>query len=174
MPLPFSHGLVGASVVAALHPSPLANRYRLPMLAGALLANSADLDFVLVWMFNSKEWHRGFTHSLGFSLLVGLIAYALLQAPRARESVAYALAYASHAALDYATALRGGGVELFWPASRERVRLGLFGLSEVPSQMTAAEIIVSVLFELLIFAPPLVALVLLRRRLAKVKSVPAA
>lgn len=150
MPLPVAHGLTGAALVAALHPE--AARRRLPLLLGALLANCADLDFALVRLTHDRSWHRGFTHSIAFAAFVTLTLLLLLGRPRARAALAYGLAYASHALLDYALAKHGGGAELFWPFSETRLRLGLVGLSELPSRMRATELAACVLTELVIFS----------------------
>jgi membrane-bound metal-dependent hydrolase YbcI (DUF457 family) len=133
MPLPIAHGLLGASLVAAIHPRP-ARRHFIPLLVGAFLANAADLDFALVFILRSKAWHRGFSHSITFALLVTLSFVLLLGASRVREAVAYGSAFASHAVLDYVTTKEGGGVDLLWPFSSERLVLGWVGLSELPSQ----------------------------------------
>ncbi len=48
------------------------------MLVGAACAVVPDADFLLVWLrfdsYSGPYGHRGFTHSLGFALLVGLTA----------------------------------------------------------------------------------------------------
>lgn len=165
MPLPFAHGLVGAGVVAALHPRPK-RRHFAPLLFGALLANCADLDFALVLLTHERSYHRGFTHSLAFAFAVCVAMLAAFGRARAREALAYGLAYASHALLDYSTTKFGGGVELFWPFSAERFGLGVVGLSELPSLMPRVAMLKAALLELLIFAP-LLACVLLARRLLR-------
>jgi len=164
MPLPVAHGLLGASLVAAIRPR--TRLYYLPLAAGALLANAADLDFGLVFVFHSRAWHRGLTHSFSFALLVCLLLFVSLGRRRARAAAAYGLAHASHAVLDFATTKFGGGVELLWPFSAERFALGWRGLSELPSRLPPAEIIKALGIEFALFAPPLVALILLRRRAA--------
>ena len=127
MPLPIAHSLVGASLVAAVVPR--RPRYWLLLAAGAALANAADLDFILVFLFRSRAWHRGFTHSLVFSLAVFLCLLLALGRARAREAAGYGLAYASHALLDFATTeVRiSRGVELFWPFSEDRFGLRWWG-----------------------------------------------
>ncbi|HYG80999.1 MAG TPA: metal-dependent hydrolase [Pyrinomonadaceae bacterium] len=165
MPLPIAHGLVGASVVAAIHPRP-ARRLFLPLLAGAVLANAADLDFLLVFALRSRAWHRGFTHSIAFALAVCLLFALSFGWRRIREAAAYGLAFASHAVLDFATTKEGGGLELLWPFSTERLRLGWWGLSEVPSRLPAAEVLKALATEAALFAPPLLLILLLRRTLA--------
>jgi membrane-bound metal-dependent hydrolase YbcI (DUF457 family) len=168
MPLPVAHSLLGAAVVAALHPEPLRRRF-LPLAAGALLANSADLDFALVFLTHDRSYHRGFTHSLAFALAVCAAFLACFGLRRAREALAYGLAYASHAPLDFATTKLGGGLELLWPFSPERLGLRLFALSELPRMLPASEIMRAALLELLIFAP-LLALALLWRRPSKSRA----
>lgn len=162
MPLPFAHGLVGASVVAALHPRP-ARRHFAPLVLGALLANCADFDFALVFLAHDRSYHRGFTHSLAFALALCVVSLLVFGRARLREALAYGLAYASHAPLDYSTTKFGGGLELLWPFTPERFGLGVVGLSELPSLMPSVGILKALLLELLIFAP-LLAFVLLVRR----------
>jgi membrane-bound metal-dependent hydrolase YbcI (DUF457 family) len=162
--MPVAHGLLGASLVAAVLPRAGACRYYLPLAAGALLANAADLDFGLVFALHSRGWHRGFTHSFAFALLVCVLLLVSLGRRRARAAAACGLAYASHCVLDFATTKAGGGVELLWPFSAERFALGWRGLSEIPSRLTPVEIITYLGIEFALFAPPLLALLLWRRR----------
>jgi membrane-bound metal-dependent hydrolase YbcI (DUF457 family) len=102
-------------------------------------------------------------HSLGLAAVVGLMLMAALGHARLREAIAYGLAFMSHGLLDWFTTKEGGGVELLWPASSERLALGLWGLSEIPSRLPPPGIFKALLLELLIFAP-LVALILFVRR----------
>ena len=167
MPLPIAHGLLGASVVAWLHPQAGPNRDYRPLLIGALLANAADLDFVLVFAVNSKAWHRGFSHSFAFALFVGVLFTVALGKPRLQTAIAYGLAFASHGLLDYATSKEGGGVELLWPFSEEKLIFGWWGLSEVPSKLTALEILGALALEFALFTPLLLGVLLLRKALAR-------
>jgi membrane-bound metal-dependent hydrolase YbcI (DUF457 family) len=166
MPLPVAHGLVGASLVAALHPKPT-NRYSLPLLAGAFLANAADFDFLLVFGLHSKAWHRGFTHSITFAFIVCLIFALSLGRRRIRKAIAYGLAFASHGLLDYVTTKEGGGVELLWPFSSERLVFGWVGLSELPSRLPAAEIIKFLIVEFMLFTPLLLLTAGLRKYVSR-------
>jgi membrane-bound metal-dependent hydrolase YbcI (DUF457 family) len=159
--MPVAHSLVGASLVAAVLPR--RPGYWLPLAAGATLANAADLDFLLVAVFRSRAWHRGFTHSLVCALAVLLCLLLALGRARAREAVAFGLAFASHSLLDFATTRDGGGLELLWPFSVDRLGLRWWGLSELPSRLPAAEILKSLSLEFVLFAPPLLFLILLRR-----------
>jgi membrane-bound metal-dependent hydrolase YbcI (DUF457 family) len=166
MPLPVAHGLVGAGVVAALHPQPF-RRAGLPLLVGAVLANCPDLDFGLVLLTHDRSWHRGFTHSLAFSLLLTVTALVVWGGARLREVLAYSACYTSHGLLDYSTTKFGDGVKLLWPLTRERYGLRLWGLSELPSRLPPAQVLRWLAVEFMIFAPPLLVLLLLRRRHAK-------
>jgi membrane-bound metal-dependent hydrolase YbcI (DUF457 family) len=162
MPLPIAHGLLGASLVAALHPKST-GRLRLPLLLGALLANAADFDFLLAFALRSRAWHRGFSHSMSFALFVCLIFVLSLGRRRIREALTYGLAFASHGVLDYVTTKEGGGVELLWPFSPDRLAFGWMGLSELPSRLPAAEIVKWLIVETILFAPLLAFIVVVRR-----------
>ena len=163
MPLPVAHGILGASLVAALWPRTALDRIYQPVLIGVLLANAADFDFGLVYAFGSKTWHRGFTHSIVFALIVFLICVLVVGKKRIQAASAYGLAFASHAVLDYITTKEGSGVELLWPFSRERLILGWWSLSEVPSKLTNAEILQSLALEFVLFTPFLLVSLAVRR-----------
>ena len=166
MPLPVAHGLLGASLVAAVHPKPT-NRYFMPLLFGAFLANAADFDFILAFILHSRAWHRGFSHSVIFALIVCLIFMLFLGKRHIREAIVYGLAFASHGALDYVTTKEGGGVKLLWPFSSERLVFGWVGLSELPSKLPAMEIVKSLVVEFMLFTPPLVLMIGLRKYILK-------
>jgi membrane-bound metal-dependent hydrolase YbcI (DUF457 family) len=79
----------------------------------ALAGAAPDLDLLIAGA------HRGPSHSIGFSLIVGLVAYAATQ--RGLLSIALACAFASHTLLDWMatdTSPPYGGMAL-WPLSRE-------------------------------------------------------
>jgi membrane-bound metal-dependent hydrolase YbcI (DUF457 family) len=166
MPLPVAHGLLGASIVTILHPKPDKRKFT-PLYVGAFLANVADFDFLLVFLFHSKEWHRGFSHSVFTALIVFLIFTWFLGKERFREAIAYGLAFGSHGGLDYLTTKEGGGVELLFPFSSERFIFGLMGLSELPSRLPAIEVLKAAVVELILFAPLLVLVIFLRKTIAK-------
>lgn len=161
MPLPISHGLVGASIVAALHLEPR-RRYFFPLVIGAFLANAADLDFIFVFLFQSKSWHRAFTHSILFAVIVCLVFLLFAGKRHLRVALVYGLAYSSHFILDYVTT-KNGGVELFWFFSSEMWKLGWFALSESPSKMSVFEIFQAIVIEILLFTPLLALTIYLRR-----------
>lgn len=161
--MPVAHSMVGAGLVAAVLPRAGRPGYWLLLVAGAVLANAADMDFFLVLVFRSRAWHRGFTHSLVFALVVFVCFLLALGRARAREAVAFGLAYASHVLLDFATTKAGGGLELFWPFSFDRLGLRWWGLSEIPSSLPPAEVLKALSLEFVLFAPPLLFLILLRK-----------
>lgn len=171
MPLPIAHGLFGAGLVAAIHPEPFSSRYFAPLFIGAFLANLADFDFLLVFATHSKEWHRGFSHSIIFALFIGFLFMFYFSRRRLRESLAYSLAYASHFVLDYLTTKNGGGLELFFPFSPERFGLRWFGLSEAPSKMSFREILQTLVLEFAVFFSLLLLIIFLRRTMFKHKAI---
>ncbi|HEY0079587.1 MAG TPA: metal-dependent hydrolase [Pyrinomonadaceae bacterium] len=162
MPLPIAHGLLGATIVAAIHPHPT-KRYSIPLFVGAFLANAVDLDFLLVFTLHSRTWHRGFSHSIMLALSVCLIFVVSLGWRHVREAIAYGLAFASHGILDYVTTKEGGGVELLWPFSSDRLVLGWVGFSEVPSRLPAMELVKSLILEVALFTPLLILMIGVRK-----------
>lgn len=173
MPLPIAHALLGASLAAAIHTRPDKQRYRVALISGAILANAPDLDFLLVFTLHSRAWHRGFTHSLVFACFVSLLFVLTFGKRRLRDALAYGLAFASHGILDFLTTKAGGGVELFWPFSGERLLLGWAGLSELPSRLPPLTILKWLAVEFLIFAPVMLAVLLWRRTVARRADSPA-
>jgi membrane-bound metal-dependent hydrolase YbcI (DUF457 family) len=166
MPLPVAHGLVGASLVAAVYPQ-RTKLYWMPLLFGAFLANAADFDFALAFMLHSKAWHRGFSHSIVLALVVCLGLLFLFGKHHLREAIAFGLAFASHGILDYLTTKEGGGVELLWPLSSSRFGAHWVGLSELPSRMPPMEIVESLALECLLFTPLLLLAITIRKHVGR-------
>lgn len=54
MPMPLAHSLVGAGLGAAVLPRVGRARYWVPLAAGAVIANAADSDLLLVFVFRSR------------------------------------------------------------------------------------------------------------------------
>lgn len=168
MPFSVAHGLVGASVVAAAHPRPSLKDEWQALLFGAFLAIAPDFDFILVRALHYRGYHRAFTHSIMFALAAGCLMLAVLGKSRLREAIIYTAALLSHGLLDFASTRIGGGVELLWPFTTERFKLGLVSLSEIGFKYHGVagaikELFKISLFEFLLFAPALLALLLLRR-----------
>lgn len=130
MPYPVAHMLLGATVAEACLPHDVEHR-NWKVACGAALSLVPDLDFILVWYLDmGREWHRGFTHSVVFSLGIGAIWVVVRGSREVWEDITWALALLSHSVLDFLTTMRSAGVELFWPFSNERFRLGFTQLLE--------------------------------------------
>jgi LexA-binding, inner membrane-associated putative hydrolase len=125
MPLPIAHGLIGASVVAAFHSRPLGRRNWMNLSLGALLGVFPDFDYLLNWVrFQGRGWHHDFTHSILFAALMGWVAAAIVRRICWKDAAVYGAAMLSHPLLDYVFT-QSRGVELFWPFSNARHKLGV-------------------------------------------------
>ena len=171
MPLPVAHGLVGAGMVAALRPS---NEFRgWKWLAfGALLGVAPDFDFALNWLgISYGGWHHGFTHSIPFALFVGLVTVVVLRQWKVRSFVVFTAAYVSHTLLDYMLT-ESRGVALWWPLTNHRYKLQLpnpidYTYSVDSFSQAAIDLLKISLIELMIFAPLLLAVILVRQVVLK-------
>lgn len=97
-----------------------------PLLAaGAVASMLPDLDvlaFRLGVGYSHQFGHRGFSHSVSFALLLGVIACLLATRLRSSRSGAFAFVFVaavSHGLLDMLTT-GGLGVALLWPLSEAR------------------------------------------------------
>ena len=171
MPFPVAHGLIGASVVAALLPSSR-SRIALPLLIGAFLGISPDFDYALNWLRVGRGgWHHGFTHSLPFALLIGMVMVVLLREWKARSLMVFTGAFASHTLLDYLLT-ESQGVALWWPFTDHRYKLRLpnpidYTWDDSSFWETAMDVTKIVVTELLIFVPVLLVVLLIRRAVVK-------
>lgn len=157
MPKLIAHALAGATIVTAIHPSAGIKNW-LPIAVGAFLAVSPDLDIGLDWIFNVQSIHRGFSHSVFFSLLIGIIIWLLMNKRNGNETIAFSLAYLSHPLLDLLTST-SGGIQIFYPLSNRYYNLGLTDLFEYP----VTPIFQWVLIELLCFLPLFLIVLFLKR-----------
>lgn len=156
MPLPIAHGLIGASIVAAMLPDASPVRNWKPLILGAALASCPDLDYFL-----QTSSHRGFTHSLIFAAIVSIVCLGIWKASHLRLAIGCAGAAFSHGLLDYATTMKMPGVELLWPFSRHRFGLGLIDYYQLTGidpvyflyQDVLADLLKLALLELLISVP---------------------
>lgn len=156
MPLPIAHGLLGASIVAATLPDASPARNWKQLLLGAGLATCPDLDYVL-----ATSQHRGFTHSLIFASIIGIVFFTVWGAVNIRLAISCAAAVLSHALLDFTTTKAMPGVELLWPLSTRRFGLGLIdyyvitGIDPVYflTRDVATDLLKAAKIELLIFVP---------------------
>jgi membrane-bound metal-dependent hydrolase YbcI (DUF457 family) len=125
MPLPVAHGLIGASVIAGFYPVvPFKNYCRL-LLFGAFLGIFPDFDYLLNWLkVSGGGWHHDFTHSVVFAFLIGIVSASLCGSLNVRNALVFGLAMLSHTMLDFCIT-ESGGVELFWPLSDHRYKIGI-------------------------------------------------
>lgn len=122
MPTILSHPVVPLALAIGLGSKIIPTRLAV---LGVLTSILPDLDVVAFRLgiaYSNDFGHRGFTHSLFFAMLVGLLAMPFtktLQSTRKTVFVFIALCTASHGMLDMLT--NGGlGVAFFWPFSSER------------------------------------------------------
>ena len=166
MPLPLAHALVGASVATAILSPQTPHRYWKILLSG-LLAVIPDLDFFFVWVLGwDRTWHRGFTHSMVFAVVGGVLARLIVNRRHALQSQrrdlwAYCLAMMSHGFLDALFSFEGGGVELLWPFTASRYKLGYTALLE--STETWRHMLSQSVLEAVIFVPIFAVVLWLRR-----------
>jgi inner membrane protein len=169
MPLPVAHALVGATIAVAVLPREMPRRLRAIALAAAL-AVAPDLDFSAPWLLDLEhDWHRGFTHSVFFALIVTALIHAYYKAARWRETLSAGLALLSHGLLDSVTTASDRGVALLWPFSSQRISLGWFPIDGYFIGNDALYDNVLRMFlelaqELIIFLPFLLLALLVRRR----------
>jgi membrane-bound metal-dependent hydrolase YbcI (DUF457 family) len=167
MPLPLAHALVGASAMAALQPASRSSRWK-PLVIGALLGISPDFDYALnVLRISGGGWHHGFTHSIAFACLLGLITVVILRDWRLRSLMAYCAAAVSHTLLDYLIT-ESYGVALWWPFTDHRYKLRLpnpidYTWSNASLWEAGLGVLRITLVELLIFAPVFLVVLSLRR-----------
>lgn len=127
----YTHAIAGLSLGRTLIPG---RRPWLLWLLVALLPVTPDLDSFSTAPYGTSMWgHRGFTHSLGFALLMALlVAGVTCRYLRMRFWLLAGLFFvvlASHGLLD---ALTHGGADIpfFWPLSK--ARFGNWGPIPVP------------------------------------------
>jgi membrane-bound metal-dependent hydrolase YbcI (DUF457 family) len=174
MPLPVGHGVIGASLFSAAQRNISFTKDGSIMLLCAGLAIIPDFDFLLTWIFNLPGWHRGFTHSIVFGVAIGLIAAFLAPTRNLNQQVGIVLASVSHAPLDALVTTSSGkaaGVELLWPLTDYRFRLGLFDYFSFkldPRFDPWADILTRLLkislIELLVIGPLLLFVVFIKQR----------
>ena len=128
MPSSIAHAAAGLAVATAFRPGGATRRY---WWAAGLCAVLPDLDAIGRPFAGAHGdlailgGHRGFTHSIAFAVMLGaIVAWGFFREQRhlarARLSICFALATASHGLLD-ALNTRGEGVKLFSPFSDRRI-----------------------------------------------------
>ena len=150
------------------------------LLVGAFLGIAPDSDYALNWLqIDWGGWHHGFTHSIPFALLVGLVMIAIFRDWQVRSYLVFTLAYMSHTLLDLLFT-ESRGVALWWPFTNHRYKLELPSLIDYTWRHTSmlatfVDVLKICLAELLIFGPIFLLVIWLRRRseqrlLAKIRG----
>ena len=116
MATPIGHALAGSIIGLGGSRAPGVDRRTMAWgTAGGLMP---DLDFVPgLLVGDPARFHHGWSHSLGAAVLVGLLVWWLTSDRSVRIGAIVFLAYASHVALDWATADPSVpvGVPALWP-----------------------------------------------------------
>ncbi|MGD8229924.1 MAG: metal-dependent hydrolase [Desulfobacteraceae bacterium] len=118
MPLPLGHAAIGLAVQdVCFRDNSVSNRWTWVLFI-AILANLPDMDVLLGLLFqgNGNAYHRGPTHSLIFTLLMGLLAsnaWRLWTRIPRMNFLACAVIILSHVAADFF--LTSSAVSFFWP-----------------------------------------------------------
>ena len=129
MPLPLAHALVGGSIAVATWPERTPAGLRRALVAGALLGVCPDADYLLGRLHvMGWGWHHAFTHSVAFAVIAGAIVSRALGLRGWRAALACVLPVLSHPLLDYLVT-ESHGVELWWPVTGRRYKLGIDELS---------------------------------------------
>lgn len=125
MPTIFSHAIFAVAIGKAYAAETHRLRFWVLTATCAMLPDADAIGFAFGVRYGSMWGHRGFTHSIVFALLVGLVvgmfAFGKLPTAKARIKLVlyFALVTLSHPLLDALT--NGGlGVALFAPFSAER------------------------------------------------------
>jgi len=174
VPLPVAHGLIGASMVAALRPANQLDGWKW-LAFGAFLGIAPDFDFALNWLRVSwGGWHHGFTHSIPFAVVVGLLTIVVLRQWTARSFIVFTAAYVSHTLLDFMFT-ESRGVALWWPFTNHRYKLELpnpidYNYSVDSFSHAAIDLLKISLIELLIFGPILLIVIWSRRIQPEMKN----
>ena len=169
MPLPVAHGLLGVSVAVALR-QPSQSRLWKPLLIAALLSICPDFDYALNWLrISGGGWHHGFTHSVLFAFSTGLITAMVLGERHVRSVILYSAVTVSHTLLDFLMT-ESRGVALWWPFTNQRYKLRLpnpidYTWSSASLREAAFDLLSISLVELLVFAPLVLVVVLVRKLL---------
>lgn len=154
MPLPVAHGMLGALAIILIRPRTSFRQDWAFLLSGAFLAITPDFDFFFVWILKwGEEWHRGFTHSIFWAVVFTVLIYLAKKFSDFRTVLALGAALLSHSLLDFLTTKFDMGVELLFPFSDERFKLGLIGYLEFTQDNSALEFIKLGLIELIVLLP---------------------
>jgi inner membrane protein len=122
MPTIVSHAAVPLAFGLGLGREAVSRRLLMAAVAASIVPDLDVIGYRLGVPYGSAFGHRGFTHSLAFAMVLGLVALLSsrwLMTSRMKAFVLVVASAASHGLLDMCT--NGGrGVALFWPFTDER------------------------------------------------------
>jgi inner membrane protein len=122
MPTILTYPAVPIAVGLALGRKVISVRLLVVSVLASILPDLDVIGFKLGIAYSHQLGHRGFSHSIFFAILIGLLACIFARQLKARRSPTFlvvALATASHGFLDMCT--NGGlGIAYFWPFSEQR------------------------------------------------------
>lgn len=174
MALPIAHGLIGASVAGLLAPQQTTAQNVKMVLICAVLANVPDFDYFFYQFLDwGESWHRSFSHSIVFSIVVGALTAVALGPFTYRSVAIFSLAILSHPVLDAVISEFPSGVQFFWPLSTRRIGFALidypntFGRSRETYAVIVRFLKIS-FFELLFFSPLFVTSLWVGRQFRKI------
>lgn len=117
MPSVISHIAVPLAIKLGFRTNLISGRLLLLAVCCSMLPDLDVIGFKLGVPYSSQWGHRGFTHSIGFALMLGFVAALFNQQLKSRGWIIFCMISVvtfSHALLDSAT--NGGlGCALFWP-----------------------------------------------------------
>jgi len=168
MPSPIAHVLAGQLVAEAC--GARVGRRWLTAALVAFVANLPDIDWIPGYLAGiPSAYHHYWTHSVAAALAVAVLAASLARCcgRPALPAAAFGAVYLSHVVLDFLMS----DVQLLWPLSAEFVRFAWPLLPALDLPPTSEGFFVRVLtwrnalvvaWEVFVFLPPLVAVVVLR------------
>ena len=137
MPTIITHAAIPLTIALGLGSGIVSPRLLLAGVAASILPDADVLAFHLGIPYEHALGHRGFSHALFSSVLVGLTA-ALgapwLNTTRLKAFLFVAICMASHGLLDMLTD-GGKGVALFWPFSEQRLFFPWHGIEVSPLRL---------------------------------------
>ncbi len=175
MPTPVAHGLMGAIAVTALMPDEGTPSNWKTLLIGCGLGVAPDLDVLLNLVGSGdRDWHHDFMHPIAFAFLMGWIVARLMNRREWKTTLIFGTAMMTHPLLDFIFTT-SDGVELFWPLSEQRLRLGSQGFgvyhwSHHSLTGRAEDLLGIVMIELLLYGSLLGAVLHCRGRLLKTRT----
>jgi len=168
MAFPIAHGLLGATVLILTAGDGKEINYKRIAL-GAFLGVLPDFDYLLNFLkIGGGGWHHGFSHSLMFALITGLIIAFVIRDFNLKTIFGLSLATASHGILDFFIT-ESKGIALLSPFTNYRFKLDLSSPIDYRwADESKAQIVFNILqiclIELIIFLPFLLIVIWFRQK----------